>query len=124
MTGFAFTQRESKLLRLILNRGASIGEVHNAAAKLAESLRGRQMTAEAIELVLRSAPSATDGSPLKYSRPDFGLCTMPFGKHRGKAFSEISPSYFDWLLRAIRSNPHGPAYQVKVAEEIEQFLAQ
>ena len=118
----AFTERELKLVRLFLDPAASAGEIRNAATKFAESLRNRKVQAETIA-AFEGALSASKPSPVRYSRPDYGRCRMPFGRNKGKPFTDIEPSYLQFILSWIRANTQAPAFHRRLAENIESFFS-
>jgi hypothetical protein len=79
-----FTDRELKLLRLFLDPAASTGEIDNASSKFVRSLRSRGVRAEAIEAAIGGTLFPSEPEAVKYSRPDYGRCRMPFGCNKGK----------------------------------------
>jgi hypothetical protein len=114
------TELEQKLVRLALDPAAQPGEIQACAIKLVAVWRKRGLTADEI-FGVGSALAA------QYWAPDYGLCTMTFGKHKGKQFKDIPPSYFRWLLVKLKNEPCDPKYQdsnARLIEEIENFLAQ
>jgi hypothetical protein len=115
---FAFTDREMKLLRLVLDPAASTGEIQNGALKLAQSLRARRVKADAIEA------ATFEDKTFAMTRPDYGKCQMPFGQFKGKPLAEIRPDYLQFLLRWIRDNPDPPYWHHRLANNIEKFLLQ
>jgi hypothetical protein len=123
----ALTDKEQKLLRLALDQGARPGEVATAAAKLIESWRTRGLAAEE----LGGGGGGTAAEPWKpfahrpkVWQPDYGLCTMPWGKYRDQQFKDIPPDYLAYQLGWMRSEPSRAAKLAKLANEIERFLAQ
>jgi len=65
----------------------------------------------------------TTGTPMKYSRPDFGNRNMSFG-YTKKNVSEVEPNDLRLVLSWIRNNSDAPTFRIQVAEKIENFLAQ
>jgi hypothetical protein len=118
------TELELKLLRLGLDPAAQTGGIQGCAIKLFASLRARGVSAQYFELTIKRAnhlPAEPSPVPLK---PDPGLNTVPFGKHKGKPFCEVPPrdlrSTLDWL----RSKPDLTRKFGRLIEELEQFLYQ
>lgn len=95
------TPTETKLLRLMLDSAAQLGEVSGASTKLAESLRRRNVTSQDVEEALTSG-----------GRPDYGLCRMPFGRSKNQLFRDISP--FE-LRNAQKWAAHTPELAAKFA---------
>jgi hypothetical protein len=110
-----FTEVETKLLRLILNQNAATGEVAAGSIKLIESLRRRGVEAAAIERAFATKPAAS-------LKPDYGLCTMPWGKHKGKIFADISPSDLRSAVDWARSIPGGEVKFRRFIESVNGFL--
>jgi hypothetical protein len=110
-----FTDRELKLIWLMLDGAAAKGEIANAATSLALSLRARAVSAEVF----------TGSLPAPRTRPDYGLCTMPWGKHRGEQFKDIAPSYFRYIIGWIE-DPHGDRLprMAGLLSDIKAWLAQ
>jgi hypothetical protein len=112
------TPTESKLLRLMLNEAAEPGEVSTSSLKLAESLRRRCVSAYEIE---EAISAVGNGSALQ---PNYGLCTMPFGRTKGQRFMDLSPHE---LRSARRWATHTPELARKFAEfvhDVDEFLRQ
>ena len=122
MAGFALTERERQLLRLALCSSAQGGEITTSAEKLIQSLRRRNVESGAIETALEGI--GADEPSTQISRPDYGLTTMPWGKHRGKMFMDIEPSYLRFIRRWIADAPDRAVKFKSLAEAIEQFLEQ
>jgi uncharacterized protein (DUF3820 family) len=115
------SELEKKLLRLALDPAAQPGEIKTCAIKLVESWRRSGLTVEEVFGANHSQLAQ------QYWAPDFGLCTLNFGKHKGKEFKDIPPSYFRWLLAKLKSDPPNPKYQeanLRLIDEIEHFLKQ
>jgi hypothetical protein len=119
------TDLERKLLALALDNAAHPGEIDNSAVMLLRSLRARGVKAEAVEEGNGTGQLAAPADVI-YSRPDYGLCVFPFrkSKHYGELFKDIPPSYLRFQCDWIRSDPEIEARWGKLAEEIENFLAQ
>jgi hypothetical protein len=123
------TDKEKKLLALALDSAVQPGEMVNAAVKLIEAWRIRDLRPEDFEPRVIRGPMAERKAQVKNSRPDYGLCTWPWpknkdGPYRGKLFKEIPPDYLKNQLEWIRSDPDRANRFAKLATEIELFLAQ
>ena len=117
------TELEQKLIRLALDPAAAPGEIQNCAIKLVEFWRKRGLTVEQVF----GANGAGAQLVQQYWAPDYGLCVMNFGKHKGKEFKDIPPSYFHWLLAKLKTEPADPRYRdsnARLISEIENFLNQ
>jgi hypothetical protein len=123
-----FTEIELKLLRLMLGSGAQPGEVSVSSTKLAESLRKRGVSSQDIEEALSgSVNESGDGIPAKVWRPDYGLCTMPFGPTKGQRFMDISPYELRKVLAWLHRDPDHESKERKFADlihDINEFLKQ
>ncbi len=115
-----FTELEQKLLALALNAGAACGEIDNSAVMLLRSLRSRGVTPEDL---IGGLGTGQSGPPI-YSRPDYGLCSMPWGKHKGSLFKDIPPAYLLWALDWISETPDKAEKWETLATQIQGFLAQ
>jgi hypothetical protein len=118
------TPKEVKLVWLMLDRAAARGEIENAARMFAQSLRARQVKAEEVEKALAKLNIEPAPEP-NCSKPDYGLCMMPWGKHRGKMFKEIAPSYFRYVVAWIE-DPEGDRLpkMAGLLQDIKCWLAQ
>lgn len=111
----ALTELEQKLMRLALDPAAAPGEIENCARKLFERRRGLT-----VEQILGDPQPAAAGP--EYWAPDYGLCVMPFGKHKTKEFKDIPPSYLRWLKQELEQSPNQKF--PGLLEEITKFLNQ
>jgi hypothetical protein len=116
------TDKEEKLLRLALDTAAADGEWRNCAHKLLRSWRERRVLAEDVVAVPSQTPPPPPPPP-RSSGPDYGLCTMPWGKHKGKSFRQIPPDYLAWALRWIREDATRARAMASLATSITRFLA-
>jgi len=93
------TNKEIKLLRLSLDKGASPPERANAAAKLVASLVSRGVDGYAIESALSSRKVVEVPSYNKHS-PEvlLGEMLLDFGKHKGKKLKHVPHDYLCWCL--------------------------
>ena len=122
----ALSPVELKLLRLILHQSASSGEAETSRRKLLESLSKRGLSGHDIVEMIQAASNQNleDGLPPKMSKPDYGLCRMPFGRTKGQLFMDIAP--YD-LRNARRWAMSTPDLAQKFAEFIHdagEFLNQ
>ena len=117
---------EMKLLRLILDTGVQSGEAETSRCKLIASLAKRGLSGHDIVEMIQAASNQKleDGLPPKMSKPDYGLCRMPFGRTKGQLFMDIAP--YD-LRNARRWAMSTPDLAQKFAEFIHdagEFLNQ
>ena len=116
---------ELKLLRLVLDLGATSGEVETSRHKLMESLAKRGLSGHDIVEVLASGNSTTeDGLAPKMSKPDYGLCRMPFGKTRGQLFLDIPPYDLRSARRWAMSTPELAQKFASFIHNVDEFLKQ
>ena len=99
---------DQKLLRLILDAGARAGEAETGRQKLIKSLALRGLSGHDIVEALDA-----DNPPL--SKPDFGLCRMPFGPNKGELFMNIAPS-------ELRSAQHWAMKTSQLAQKFARFI--
>ena len=71
---------------------------HDSATKLINALRARGVESSAIENALEGSGDTRTCPPV-ISKPDWGLTTLPWGKHKGELLMDIPPSYLRWALR-------------------------
>jgi len=89
-----FTDKETKLLRLALDGAATDAEASTAAGLLIHILRRRNVRAEEFTAVA-TAPRRTVSIET----------IMPFGKHKGRALSDIPEDYLVWVLDNCNLTP-------------------
>ena len=111
------TSLEAKLFSLVLDPNAAQGEVVTGAQKLIESWRKRGVT------VQQFTEPAWEGLPVKQSAPDFGLCTMLWGKNKGKFFMDVSPSELRSAAKWASSMPDTARKFADFISNVEKFLA-
>jgi len=117
---------EMQLLRLNLDPGVQRGEAETSRCKLIASLAKRGLSGHDIVEMIQAASNQTleDGLPPKMSKPDYGLCRMPFGRTKGQLFMDIAP----YDLRSARRWAMGtPELAEKFAEfiyDVNEFLDQ
>jgi hypothetical protein len=117
---------EIKLLRLMLDSYAHPGEAEASRRKLIAFLVKRGLSGHDIVELIQTASEqiGEDGLPPKMSRPDYGLCKMPFGKSKGQLFMDLAP--YD-LRSARRWAMHTPELARKIAEfihDVDKFFKQ
>jgi Putative quorum-sensing-regulated virulence factor len=85
------TAQQQTLIRIAMDRGANEYERDLAAAAFFQQLRRQYADGYALLSVFGngSAPPA---------RSVYGAVCMPFGKHKGRALSDIPTDYLIWLL--------------------------
>jgi hypothetical protein len=92
---------QAKLMRLALDSGAADGESLNALSKLRDSLRANgpdpHDLVDALQLAGFALPEEAPLPPTP-TKPDYGLCKIPFGKNKGQLFMDSSP----YELRRLR----------------------
>jgi hypothetical protein len=92
---------QAKLMRLSLDSGAADGEALNALSKLRQNLKEHGPDPHELVDALQSAGFAMpEEAPLPpvLTKPDYGLCRIPFGPNKGTLFMDTSP----YELRRIR----------------------
>jgi hypothetical protein len=77
---------ERKLLRLALDKGAAVGEIHNSAVKLIESWRSRGICVEDFE---QSGTLTLDS---------YGRKIVGFGKYAGARIGDLAHDYLKWMV--------------------------
>jgi hypothetical protein len=105
----------------MLNSAAAKGEIENAARMFVEALRARSISAQDIEESLNKVTAPDYG----HWAPDYGLCTMPWGKHKAQQFKDIPPSYFRYIVQWIE-DPQGDRLprMAGILSDIKAWLAQ
>jgi hypothetical protein len=119
--------RETKLLRLLLNPSAQLGEIAVGLTKLRESLETRGVNwGDFVDTVINTGlaqKDVPDGSlPPEPSKPDYGLCKIPFGKNKGQLFVDTPPYELRNLRRWILSKPETAVRFADVVHDIEAYL--
>lgn len=114
------TETELKVLRLALDPKAIQGEWESAARRLFVLLRKRLASAD--EFGLNENSLAIPAIP--QTQPDYGLTVMPWGKHKGELFKDISPGYLRYQLDWIEEDPDRSGKMKILADAIRAFLKQ
>jgi hypothetical protein len=116
---------QAKLMRLALDSGASDGEALNALSKLRENLHANGPDPHELVDALESAGFALGEEPPLPpvpTKPDYGLCKIPFGPNKGALFMDTSP----YELRRIRewclASPEKAQKFEQLIQDIEAFL--
>jgi hypothetical protein len=112
------TDKELKLVRLALDPGATDGERNNAAVMFFRFARARSANAEEFG---GNGSTALTVPPMPV---DWGLTIMPWGKHKGELFKDISPGYLIFARRWILEDPNRAVKMKNLADAIEAFLKQ
>jgi|SRR5215471_16163239 len=117
---------ELKLLRLVLDPGAHSGEAEASRRKLIASLAKRGLSSHDILELVQSGPNKTefDELPPKMSRPDYGLCRMPFGRTKGQLFMDLPPYDLRNARRWARSTPELAVKFAEFIHDVDAFLKQ
>ncbi len=94
------TDKELKLLQLLLDPAVHSGEADACRLKLLGCLNQRGL--DAYDLIEAIQSQTSSQSPVV--RPNYGLCRMPFGKTKGQCFADLSPAELrsarNWALRS------------------------
>ena len=108
---------EMKLLRLILDTGVQSGEAETSRCKLIALLAKRGLSGHDIVEMIQAASNQNleDGLPPKMSKPDYGLCRMPFGRTKGQLFMDIAPYDLRGARRWAMSTP-------ELAQKFAEFI--
>ena len=116
---------ERKLLRLVLDPGTLEGEAETARRKLLESLAKRGLSSHDVIEVLSDSDNAVAGAaPAKMSKPDYGLCRMPFGRTKGQLFMDIPPYDLRSARRWAMSTPELTQKFAEFIHDVDEFLKQ
>jgi hypothetical protein len=117
---------EMKLLRLILDTGVQSGEAETSRCKLIASLAKRGLSGHDIVEMIQAASNQNleDGLPPKMSKPDYGLCRMPFGPTKGQLFMDIAPYDLRSARRWAMSTPERAQKFAEFIHDAGEFLNQ
>ena len=117
---------EMKLLRLILDTGVQSGEAETSRCKLIASLAKRGLSGHDIVEMIQAASNQNleDGLPPKMSKPDYGLCRMPFGPTKGQLFMDIAPYDLRGARRWAMSTPELAQKFAEFIHDAGEFLNQ
>ena len=112
--------KERKLLALMLDPGASDGEVANACAAFCRLLRGRKATLPELLEETSTSPVAS-----MINAAEWGLFRMTFGKYQGEMLADISLKdlgYLAFIRNWIRSVPDKNKNLRLHLEALEKYL--
>ena len=117
---------EMKLLRLILDTGVQSGEAETSRCKLIALLAKRGLSGHDIVEMIQAASNQNleNGLPPKMSKPDYGLCRMPFGRTKGQLFMDIAPYDLRSARRWARSTPELAQKFAEFIHDVGKFLNQ
>jgi hypothetical protein len=117
---------ELKLLARIFDLGVGQAETEVSRRKLVESLARRGFSGhDIVELIACSGDGATPNNlPPKKSKPDYGLCQMPFGRSKGQLFMDLSPYELRNARRWAMSSPDLAAKFSEFIHDVDEFLRQ
>jgi hypothetical protein len=117
---------ELQLLRLILNEATHSGEAEVGRCKLLQSLHRRGLSGhDVIELIVAGSDLQESSSlPTKKSKPDYGLCKMPFGRTKGQLFMDIAPYDLRGARRWAMSTPELAQKFAEFIHDVGEFLKQ
>lgn len=118
---------QAKLMRLALDSGAADGEALNALSKLRASLlSGGPDPHELVDALQHAGLATPEEAPLPpvASKPDYGLCRIPFGPNKGTLFMDTSPYELRRIREWCQSTPELAAKFAGLIHDIEAFLNQ
>ena len=117
---------EMKLLRLILDTGVQSGEAETSRCKLIALLAKRGLSGHDIVEMIQAASNQNleNGLPPKMSKPDYGLCRMPFGRTKGQLFMDIAPYNLRSARRWAMSTPELAQKFAEFIHDAGEFLNQ
>jgi hypothetical protein len=118
------TALELKLVCLILDPGTQHGEAEAGRCKLLESLHRRGLSGHDIVELIRVGADSQDQSPAKSSKPDYGLCRMPFGRSKGQLFMDLAPYELRGAKRWAMSTPELQLKFTDFIRDVDAFLRQ
>lgn len=100
------TSQQLKLFRMLLDGGASDGEILAARAALRRTLEKEGISYhDLVDMLSRNVGAPMPGFQADFWKPpppDYGSCTIPFGKNKGVRFRDSRPdellSLRQWVL--------------------------
>jgi hypothetical protein len=117
---------QAKLLRLALDNGATDGESLAALTKLRVSLGKDGPQVHELCDALQSAGFALpEEAPLPPAptKPNYGLCVIPFGKNKGTLFMDSSPYELRRIKEWCLDSPDKAQKFASLIHDIEAFLS-
>lgn len=115
---------EAKLLRLLLDGAAAGPEAEVARRKLIDSLSGHGLSGHDIAEMLEHPQELLPEPPPQMSKPDYGLCRMPFGKTKGQLFMDLPPYDLRNARRWAMSTPELARKFASFIHDVDEFLNQ
>jgi hypothetical protein len=116
---------QAKLMRLALDSGAADGEALNALAKLRALLEKEgpnpHELCDALQLAGFALPEEVPLPPVPV-KPNYGLCTIPFGKNKGTLFMDSSPYELRRIKEWCEETPEKKQKFTQLIHDIEAFL--
>ena len=112
-------------MRLVLDAAASDGEALNALSKLRQSLaKGGPDSHDLVDALENAGFAEREQAPLppKPSRPDYGLCRIPFGEKKGQLFMDTAPYELRNIRRWCQSKPELALKFADLISDIEAYL--
>jgi hypothetical protein len=116
---------QAKLLRLALDSGAADGEALAAISKLRASLEREgpnpHELCDALQVAGFALPEEAPLPPVP-TKPDYGLCRIPFGDHKGQLFMDSTPFELRSIWRWCHKD-EGLEHKFRdLIHDIEMFL--
>jgi hypothetical protein len=118
------TPKELKLLALALDKAAQPGERATSSLKFFESLCNRGVSSHELEAIFTGNGDSGSGVPPKMSKPDYGLCKMPFGKTKGQLFMDLPPYDLRNAQRWAKSTPELEKKFSQFIADVDEFFKQ
>jgi hypothetical protein len=113
-------------MRLTLDSGAADGEALTALSKLRQSLRTEGPDPHELVDALQNAGFAlSEEAPLPPvpTKPDYGLCKIPFGPLKGQLFMDTAPYELRRMREWCLTRPDGATKFRDLIHDIEMFLS-
>lgn len=114
--------KELALVRMAINPACAENEWKNAAVLFFKLVRIRvKDDPESFEFLQQNSANLYPAT-IPPTQPDYGLTEMPWGKHKGELFKDISPNYLRWALNWIREDKDRVQKMAELASAIQAFL--
>ena len=116
---------QAKLMRLALDSAAADGEALNALSKLRANLKENgPQPHELVDALEHAGLLLPEEAPLPpaSAKPNYGLCTVPFGRNKGTLFMDASPYDLRCLREWCKGSPEKEAKFASLIHDIEAFL--
>jgi hypothetical protein len=116
---------QAKLLRLALDGGAADGEALAAIVKLRANLGEYGPNPHDLVDALQHTGLAEEEAllPAVPTKPDYGMCRIPFGKNKGTLFMDASPYELRRIREWCQDSPDKAAKFSDLIKDIEAFLS-